>query len=466
MHIDQQSFDGKTVLIFGFGTNGGGLGTLHFLLSTQAERIIVTDQKTLADFTAAGMILPADPRIVWRLGEHVAEDFTAADIVIKNPAIKWDHPLLLAAEQSGASILMDSTIFMALCPAPVIGITGSKGKTTTASLVAHILETAGHMVVRVGISQTGVLSELPKVTSQSVVVFELSSWRLSGLKNISERPRISILTNLYPDHLNYYPSITEYAQDKLMITDQQTQDDFFILPEESKWASYYQKHTQAQVKTFGTSPVAAAWQDAENLWLRPNIPGTGPRLITSKDTTLIAGEHLFSNMLAAALVAECFGVDLHDIQTALHTFAGVPHRFELVRELRGVRYINDTAATIPSAALASVQSVQGPVILLAGGSDKNLPLDELLSAIATTKHTLLFQGTSTDKILEELSPELKDRCTVVTSMHEAITKAATLAENGDTVLLAPGAASFGMFRNEFDRGEQFVESVLALPTEV
>jgi UDP-N-acetylmuramoylalanine--D-glutamate ligase len=250
-----------------------------------------------------------------------------------------------------------------------------------------------------------------------------------------------------------------------MITDQQTQDDFFILPEESEWASYYQRHTPAQVKTFGISPVAAAWQDAENLWLRPNTPGTGPRLLTSKDETLIAGEHLFSNMLAAALAAECFGVALHDIQVALHTFAGVPHRFELVRELRGVRYINDTAATIPSAALASVQSVQGPIILLAGGSDKNLPLDELLAAIATTKHTILFQGTSTDKILAELSPEIKDRCTVVTSMPEAITKAATLAEDGDTVLLAPGAASFGMFRNEFDRGEQFVANILALPTE-
>jgi UDP-N-acetylmuramoylalanine--D-glutamate ligase len=139
MHITKDYFNNKRVLIFGLGTNGGGLGTLQFLLDTKVSQITVTDQKTESDFLAAEVRLPTEPRITWHLGEHKTEDFKTADIVIKNPSIKWDNPLVLLAKENGADVIMDSTIFMALCPAPVIGITGSKGKTTTASLIAHIL---------------------------------------------------------------------------------------------------------------------------------------------------------------------------------------------------------------------------------------------------------------------------------------------------------------------------------------
>lgn len=458
MKISQDFFDGKTVLVFGLGTNTGGTGTLEFLLSTSAKKIIVTDQKDATELAESIAPFQTEERILWRLGEHVESDFNEADIIVKNPGIKWDHPLLVLAKENGAIVLIDSTIFMALCPVPVLGVTGSKGKTTTASVLAHILEVAGHHVVRAGISQVGVLSEFSKIQPDSVVVFELSSWRLSGLKLIEKSPSISIITNLYPDHLNYYGSMERYAEDKKIITDFQKESDTLVLTQNNEWTEYF-SDTKANVLLFGNKNTLPAWHDDRALYLKMDEEDTE---ILQKDQSFFKGDYIFENFLAAALGARSFGVSTRNILEGLKTFPGVPHRFSLVREMGGVRYINDTTATIPAAALSSIRSVDGPVILLAGGSDKRLPLDDLVTAIRESKKAILFKGTDTDKILEILGEEKKGSV-VVDSMKEALSVARECAEPGDTVLLAPGAASFGMFQNEFDRGEQFEKEVKALP---
>ncbi|MEK9174032.1 MAG: UDP-N-acetylmuramoyl-L-alanine--D-glutamate ligase [Patescibacteria group bacterium] len=457
--LNRDSFNGQKVVVFGFGVNGGGLGTVEFLLGTKAASIIITDTKTKEELRSTCEQLPPDSRITWRLGGHSEKDFQEADIVIKNPGIRWDNPLILLAQVYGAFVLMDSTIFMALCEAPVIGITGSKGKTTTATLVAEILEEASHHVVRVGISQIGVLSELSKVTKDSVVVFEISSWRLSGLSVIKKSPSVSVITNLYPDHLNYYRDMEEYAQDKAQIFAFQDAGGTLVLPQRNPWTEYFAKQAPGQVLYTGNTAECEAWQDKERLYIRVDGEDT---VLLEKKTSFLQGEYLFENFLAASLVARQYGVDVTIISKALASFRGVPHRFEFVRELEGVRYINDTAATIPSASLASVQSVTGPVILLAGGSDKELPLDELLEAINRAKFTILFAGSGTDKILALLDDTVEAKCQVVGNMEEAIQSAQKEALAGDAVLLAPGAASFGMFQNEFDRGDQFRARVLAL----
>jgi UDP-N-acetylmuramoylalanine--D-glutamate ligase len=458
MEITRDYFDDKKVLVFGVGTNGGGLGTVQFLLSTKAKSIHLVDQKTSEELQDTLIRLPKDPRLHehFALPEALLQNlFAEVDIVIKNPGITWHHPLLLLAQESGAEVIMDSTLFMALCPAPVIGVTGSKGKTTTASLVAHILETAGHQVVRVGISQTGVLSELPKVTKESVVVFELSSWRLSGLAGIAKSPKISIITNLYPDHLNYYGTMEEYARDKKYSTDFQSTKDTLVVSGKNEWTKFFTDGTKAAVKMFG-SDTSDAWQTEQALVL---AEADGDCEVLQKKQSFLKGEHFFDNILAASLATRAFGVSLEVITKALQTFRGVPHRFELVREIGGVQYINDTAATIPSATLASVQAVSTPVILLAGGSDKGLPLAALLEAMSRAKKTFLFAGNGTDKILAELPESEQGKVVVVHSMEEAVERSWDTALPGETVLLAPGAASFGMFQNEFDRGEQFVHWV-------
>lgn len=462
MKIDTHFFDDKKVLIFGFGTNGGGLGTASFLLGTKAKKIIITDQKEASALASTKTKLPSDPRVTWSLGIHKEEDFLEADIIIKNPNIPWDHSLLVKAKEHGAEVLIDAAIFMALCSAPVLGVTGSKGKTTTASLLVHILTEAGKHVVPVGISQTGVLSELEKVENNSVVVFELSSWRLSGLQDIQKSPHIAIVTNLYPDHLNYYGTLEEYAKDKKIIAQFQGKEDFFIVPAEGDWTPFFTEGVQSDIKIFGKDDASCAWQDDDALWCWWTEGDTEPSLLLKKEKSFLQGEHLFENMLAAALAAKVFGIEKEIVQKALASFTGVPHRFELVREVAGVRYINDTTATIPTAALASVRSVSGPVILLAGGSDKGLPLEDLAEAVSQAKFSLLFQGSGTDILISLLRERKKENYEVVASMQEAIQKAKEHASSGDTVLLAPGAASFGMFVNEFDRGNQFMQGVTNL----
>ncbi len=457
--FNRDSFNARKVLVFGFGLNGGGLGTVEFLLGTEAASIVITDIKTEEELESTKTLLPKDLRLSWHLGGHDEADFREADIVIKNPGIRWDNQYIKIAKEHGSLVLMDSSIFMALCDAPIIGITGSKGKTTTATLVAEILETAGHHVVRVGISQIGVLSELSKVTKDSVVVFELSSWRLSGLAVIQKSPSMAIVTNLYPDHLNYYGSMEEYAEDKAMIFTFQDTQGILVLSQENAWTEYFSKRAPGKVLYSGKDANSEAWQDEARLYMRVEGQDT---ILLEKEASFLQGEYLFENFLAASLVTHRYGVSIGVISKALATFRGVPHRFELIRELSGVRYINDTAATIPSATLASVRSIIGPVILLAGGSDKGLPLDELVVAIGHAKHTILFSGSGTDKLMKVLTGELKEKIQEVGSMQEAVVSAYKQAIATDTVLLAPGAASFGMFQNEFDRGDQFRTVVLGL----
>jgi UDP-N-acetylmuramoylalanine--D-glutamate ligase len=454
------SFKNQKVLVFGFGTNGGGLGTVQFLLETEASEIVVTDQKNEDALRDTIALLPDDNRIVWKLGGHKNEDFEHADIVIKNPGIRWDNPHLLVAREHGARVLMDSSIFFALSKAPIIGITGSKGKTTTTSILAHILESAGKKIVRVGVSQTGVLSELHAVTNDSIVIFELSSWRLSALREIEMSPHIAVITNLYPDHLNYYPDMETYAEDKAEIFLWQDTSGTLILPHNNEWTEWFASQAPGKVLSFGFNSERDAWQDGERLWIKE---GDNNVKVIDTRNLLIQGAYNFENFLAAILASYEAGLSLEEIQRGLKTFTGVPHRFEKVRVVDGVTYINDTAATIPEAVKASVQSLNGGVVLLAGGSDKDLPLEPLVETIAGhIGYAVLFHGSATEKIVVGLNRvHYKNYC-VVESMEEALQKAQEIVQAGDTVLLSPGAASFGMFQNEFDRGDQFRAQVLAL----
>ena len=228
-------FKNKRITVFGLGLNTGGVGIVHFLAQAGTREIIVTDIKKREELAASLEKLKAYKNVKYVLGQHRPEDFSRVDMVIKNPVVPWTNEYVKLAEKSNVPVVMDSTIFFALCPAPIIGVTGSKGKTTTAELIAHILEKAGKKVVRVGLGQASVLGQLGKVTSESVVVFELSSWRLSGLRMLKKSPKLAVLTNIYPDHLNYYRGdMARYWGDKTNIFKFQTEQDQLLLGEQFK----------------------------------------------------------------------------------------------------------------------------------------------------------------------------------------------------------------------------------------
>ena len=221
-------FKNKRVTVFGLGLNMGGVGTVRFLAEQGVREIIVTDIKSRAELGTSLEKLSKYKNITYILGQHRPEDFTRVDMVIKNPVIPWTNEYVKLAEKSGVPVEMDASIFFALCKAPIIGVTGSKGKTTTTTLLAHILENAGKRVVCAGIGQVGVLGMLGKVSAESVVVFELSSWRLSVLAHIKKSPPLAVLTNIYPDHLNYYKTMEAYIADKKNIFLFQKQTDTVI----------------------------------------------------------------------------------------------------------------------------------------------------------------------------------------------------------------------------------------------
>jgi UDP-N-acetylmuramoylalanine--D-glutamate ligase len=462
-------FKGKKVTVFGLGLNMGGVGTVRFAAEHGAREIVVTDIKTREELAPSIEKLEKYKHITYVLGQHRPEDFSHTDLVIKNPGIPWTNEYIKLAEKSGVPVEMDSSLFFRFCKAPIIGVTGTKGKTTTATLIAHILERVGRDVVRVGIGQVGVLSALAKVTPESVVVFELSSWRLSALGRMKQSPHIAVLTNLYSDHLNYYGTMQAYAADKRFIFLFQKNNDVLVANIDSGFVRDMAQDTPGNLGWFSaTGPI-----DGDGVWRADGMLFTS---MQGKESVLLPiekvplkGEHNISNVLAAAGAALAAGLTIEEIRSGIESFPGVPHRLERIAEKRGVRYFNDTAATIPEAAIAALRVFDQPVILIAGGSDKRLEFgafaDEIL---ARSKALILFKGAGTDKLIQALKERLPEsekeyRFVVVESMGKAVELAARGADEGDTVLLSPGAASFGIFRNEFDRGEQFTARVEELP---
>jgi UDP-N-acetylmuramoylalanine--D-glutamate ligase len=463
--ITTSFFKDKRITVFGLGLNDGGVGVVTYLAKHGAREIIVTDIKSREELAPSLEKLASYKNITYVLGQHRPEDFTRVDMVIKNPIFPWTNEYIKLALKHQVPVEMDSSLFFSLCKAPIIGVTGSKGKTTTASLIAHILEYAGKKVIRVGISQIGVLGKLDQITEKHVVVFELSSWRLSALAQIKRSPHIAVVTNIYPDHLNYYKTMSAYMSDKKNIFRFQKANDIVITDFDNVLARDMVQDAPGSVLFTSVSQVIdgdGAWHADETLFVSEQ--GRESVLLPSSEVPL-QGAHNISNVLLASLAALSAGLSLKDVRSGIKSFSGVPHRLEKIATKNGVTYYNDTTATIPDAALMALRSFSEPVILIAGGSDKRLDFSLFAKEILSrSKGLILFRGEGTEKIIQalrKLLPETERERSfeVVESMEKAVEIASRSASSGDVVLLSPGAASFGIFKNEFDRGEQFRKAV-------
>ncbi|HEX5692050.1 MAG TPA: UDP-N-acetylmuramoyl-L-alanine--D-glutamate ligase, partial [Roseiflexaceae bacterium] len=292
---------------------------------------------------------------------------------------------------------------------------------------------------------------------------------LEGLGEAQLSPHYACVTNLSPDHLNRYGSMAEYAEAKKQIMLWQGADGVVVLNADDAEVAGWAIQAPGSVVWFGERRMRRADRGAfvENnaLWWSAE-PGHEERICAVDDIRL-PGRHNVLNVAAAAALARSFGVDAEHIRAAIHAFGGVPDRLELVRELDGVRYINDTTATAPEAAIAALHSFNAPIVLICGGADKDLPFEALAGAIAErAKAAVVLDGTATPKLLRALqTTDTRGTTTDSTipssivgpfdDFAQAIATARSLAEPGDVVLLSPGCASFGMFRNEFHRGEEF-----------
>ncbi len=451
----------------GIGLHGGGVATVRFFAEAGAK-VIATDMKSEEELQPSLEKLKDLKNVSFVLGQHRMENFTAVGMVVKGPSVPWNSKHVQEAIKRKIPVEMDSSLFFKMCRLPIIGVTGTKGKTTTATLIAEVLKEAGKKVFTAGIGQEPVLNVLDEVGTgkEGTVIFELSSWRLSALGREKLSPHVGVVTNILPDHLNYYGTMEKYVADKKYIFENQNEKDFAVLNYDNEAARVLAKGAKSK-KVFFTANAKIDFSDdfvgvreGKIFWRRDEEE----KVVCDINDVKLRGGHNLYNVLAAVSSTSAIGIDAENICEGVKKFKGVRHRLELVRELEGVKYVNDTAATVPDAALSGIASFSEPIVLIAGGADKKLNFAKFAKVISEkVKKVILLKGEATEKIKKELGSlgepsSLKIDCEF-DSMEKAVIRAKNISGPGDVVLLSPGAASFGLFANEFDRGEKFREAV-------
>ncbi|MDC7126200.1 MAG: UDP-N-acetylmuramoyl-L-alanine--D-glutamate ligase [Spirochaetales bacterium] len=449
----------KKITIMGLGLHGGGSASARFFAEEGAE-VTVTDlrNKEILDKSIKDL---SDLNIKFVLGHHDEQDFFNADIVIKNPAVKPDSPFLKAALKGGALIETDISTFLHLNSRPIIAVTGSKGKSTTVSAIYHVLKSIypeTNLGGNITVSPLTFYSE-ENNKSDAPVILELSSWQLADLANKNLlHPTVSAITNIMHDHQDRYHSMDNYAADKAIIFEAQKESAPLLLNADSEYTEYFAEKADCPIFFFSSKPinkdVEGAFIDNNGCgWWQENNETT--KILNSENT--VTGSHNKINLLTAAAILFKFGISPEQIRIKLSEFPGIAHRLEFVREKNSIKWYNDSAATIPEAAAAAVESFSEPMHLITGGTDKELDFSPLIESIKKNRPASinLLEGTGTEKIITLLQEKNLDFNGPYNSLDKAIEKIAIKAKSNQIVLLSPGCASFGMFKNEFDRGNKF-----------
>lgn len=458
-------FKNKKITVMGLGLykEGSGISATRFLVS-QGAKVTVTDLKTKAELADQIKRLgPLAQKVDFVLGEHVEADFKHADMIIKNPAIPRYSKYLEIARKNNIPIETDISLFFKLVNRKqIIGITGTRGKSTTTTLIYEILSLAKKKVIIGGNITKSPLVQLNKMSTKGgnngLAVLELSSWLLESLEDAKLSPHIAVFTNIYPDHLNTYKDINDYALAKENIFKWQNLQDYVVLNRDNKFTKKIGAYVPSKRFWFSLEEFKeenGSFLKNKNIYFR--IGGQEKKILSISDIK-VPGEHNIANVLGAVCVAGILGIEPKIIKKAVRNFSGVPNRLELLKEIGGVKYYNDTTSTTPEAGLAGLKALKKNkknIVLIAGGADKGLDFSKWIKEIEqTVKYLVLFKGTGTDRILKIIKNK-KINLVVASSMAEAIGLAKSFAKSGDIVLLSPACASFGMFKNEFDRGDQF-----------
>jgi UDP-N-acetylmuramoylalanine--D-glutamate ligase len=459
---DPNALRGRRVLVMGLGLLGGGVAAARYAVEHGAAEVVATDLRT-AEVLAPSLAKLEGLPIRYVLGSHELADFERADVVVRNPGVRRDSPYLAAARAAAARVEMELDWFFRACTGKIAGVTGTRGKTTTTLLLHHILSAAG-IAPLLGGNLGGIetLSLLPQITPERWVVLELGNFMLEGLHTIRRSPRLAIFTNLLPDHLNAYDSMDDYGAAKSSIFRYQGPDDLALFNADNAYTLHYSAE----------APAGGVWlyRPSTGEAHRRDDPADARPFAYAADIRL-RGAHNIGNVQAATLTAELVGVEPETIHEAVRRFMGVPHRLEVVRVLDGVTYVNDSASTAPVAGVAALRSFDEPIVLIAGGNSKDLDTSEYAEAVAArVKCVALLRGNATEAFVAAVraAVQRQGRPDPIAGTYDdlaaALRAAREAAVPGDVVLLSPGFTSFGMFLNEFDRGDRFRTLVQELPS--
>jgi len=457
-------FCGKKITVMGLGLLGRGVGDARYLALCGAE-VIVTDLKTREQLADSVAQLESFSNITFVLGEHRLEDFAGRDMILKAAGVPLDSVYIAEANKNNIPVRMSADLFAEISGIPIIGITGTRGKSTVTHMLHAILKEAGKKVLLGGnVRGVSTLSLLAEVTPEHIAVLELDSWQLQGFGEARMSPHIAIFTTLFSDHLNYYSArggsasggkdaSEQYLADKANIFLYQGAEDTLILGKQCAPVIIEKYSDRIDSKT-----VVADELKLPDTWIL-KIPGMHNRY----DAAL------------ALTAARALNISDDTSRKALEVFKGVPGRLELVREVYlpaqagGIKIYNDTTATTPEATLAAISAISdvglpmSHIILIMGGADKGLEMDALVAKLPELKQVVFLAGSGTERIVGSLQEaEGSKISSPFDSLKDAVANAFAHAESGDTILFSPAFASFGMFKNEFDRGDQFNVLVSAI----
>ncbi|MBO8141772.1 MAG: UDP-N-acetylmuramoyl-L-alanine--D-glutamate ligase [Firmicutes bacterium] len=391
------------------------------------------------------------------------------DAVFLTPGMPKDKPELDALRQSGVPLLSEIGLVFKLCRAPIVGVTGSSGKTTTTTLIGEMLKSGNRPVYVGGNIGVPLVETVEDIPPDAWVVMELSSFQLEML---DKSPHVAVVTNVTPNHLDVHPSMEAYIDAKRRIYRFQGPSDVAVFNLDDPITAAMAEEAPGRVMGFsrGGRPAAGTWIDDGQIIVQTG-PDRGPGAVLRTDELKLLGEHNLENVLAATAVAAACGIEREAIRRVASGFAGVPHRLELVGEWGGVRYYNDSIATSPARAAAGIRAFRQPIVLIAGGYDKRLPFDELVQAAAGRVRVMILLGATAGKIEAAVreheaqtgaaGPELVR----ADSLEAAVRAARERARPGEVVLLSPACASYDMFANFEERGRRFREIVRALGSE-
>jgi UDP-N-acetylmuramoylalanine--D-glutamate ligase len=451
---------GKTVLVIGLGRSG--LASIE-VLSDLRVALYATDEKPRDELAGpiaaalacgAGFIAPED------LGRVAGE----LDCAVLSPGVPPTSPVVRRLHEANVPVIGEIELAYRLCQAPIVAVTGTKGKSTTTALIGHLLRACGREVRVGGNIGNPLIKEVRDASPEAWVVAEVSSFQLETIRAF--KPRVAVLLNIVPDHLDRYHSMDEYAEAKYRICANQSMTDWFVgnLDDERVRALDWRSgDTRVQARQLW---FALDDRERSTMYVRDGVltyaPVSGdprPIPIVRRDEIPLAGDHNVQNAMAALLAALAVGCQPAALREAIATFAPMPHRLETIAEIDGVRYVDDSKATNPSAVIAALQTFDRPVVLIAGGRSKGSAFAECGDAIRARASAVVAIGEAAREILRAAHGVPGVRAA---SMEEAVRRARELAVPQGVVLLSPGCASFDMFASAEDRGEQFAAAVAAL----
>jgi UDP-N-acetylmuramoylalanine--D-glutamate ligase len=441
--------------VLGLGREGVDL--VRFLAPWTGE-IVVSDRQTHEQLAPAIAAL-AGVQIRYHLGGQLGSDVADCQEIFLSPGVAPTEPIVAEAAAAGVRISSATRLFFELCPGPIVGITGSSGKTTTTTLVGTMLAEAGIPSVVGGNIGRPMLGRLAELDASTWSVLELSSFQLADM---TQSPTVAAILNITPNHLDRHPDMEDYIRAKANIIRYQSIDDCAILNADDPIVASLD-HASPTLQFSLNGQVNGAWREDDAIWLAINANSRGtipPTRVLHRSEIPLQGDHNVANTLAAVAIASAVGCDVESLRRAIRQFRPVPHRLEVVATIDGVTYVNDSIATSPERSMAALRAIDTPIVLIAGGRDKHTPMEDWARLMQTRVRAVVLVGEAAPLIREAIaSANTAIPLLSASRFAETVALASSAARPGDTVLLSPGCTSFDAFRDYEARGVAFRELV-------